>query len=205
MGIMKKLYHYFLSLFERKPKLDHPIEKVFAIDGTNYYQFKDISKIKCLRAFVVSDHYSELNMRCTREYLTAHCKAIDKLLSNSKAINISQVAQLNQQLKERLEMIYEVDIIYKIASVVFFDKSENPYEYDDMYAREKIERFKSYARTHDGFFFETLFKGLLSTKDLSDKDLETYMSVGAKVSQYHWDNIFTILSNTNGTKDSVPS
>lgn len=200
-----RLFNFLKSFFERKPKLDHPIEKVFTIEGTNYYQFKDISKIKCLRAFVVSDHYSELNMRCTREYLQAHCKAVDKLLSNSKQINITQVAQLNLQLKERLEMIYEVDIIYKIASVVFFDKSENPYEYDDMYAKEKIEKFKTYARTNDGFFFETLFKSLLNTENTKDQDLETYMSVGEKMTQHHWDTISTISSSIKETKDLVPS
>lgn len=203
--MMKRLFNFFKSLLERKPKLDHPIEKVFSIDGVNFYQFQDISKIKCLRAFVVSDFYSEINMRCTREYLISHTKAIEKLLSNSKQINITQVAQLNQQLKERLEMIYEVDIIYKIASVVFFTKEENPYEYDDMYAKEKIRRFKAYARKVDGFFFETLFKGTLNTKGTSDQDLETYMSVGEMISQTHWDNISTILSSTNGTKDLVPS
>jgi len=191
----------FLALFERKPRLDHPTEKVFSIEGTNYYQFKDISKIKCFRAFIVSDFYSELSMKCSREYLVAHTDAVEKLLSNSKQINITQVAQLNLQLKERLEMIYEPDIIYKIASVVFFDKTENPYEYDDMYGKEKVERFKRHAQKNDGFFFETLFKGLLNTKDLKDQDLETYMNVAQKITQSHWDNIFTILSSTKETKD----
>lgn len=191
----------FLSYFERKPKVDHPTEKVFSIEGTNYYQFKDISKIKCFRAFIVSDFYSELSMKCSREYLVAHTEAVEKLLSNSKQINITQVAQLNLQLKERLEMIYEPDIIYKIASVVFFDKTENPYEYDDMYGKEKIERFKRHAVKESGFFFETLFKGLLNTKDLSDQDLETYMNVAQKITQSHWGNISTILSSMKGTKD----
>lgn len=203
--MIKTLYHFFKSLFERKPKLDHPIEKVFNIEGVNYYQFKDISKIPCLRAFTKSDVYAELDMRCTREFLVSHCKAVKKLLSNSKQINITQVAILTQQLEERLEMIYEVDIIYKIASVVFFDKSENPYEYDDLHGREKIAIFKRYARKNDGFFFETLFKRLLNTKNTSDKDLQTYMMVGEKITRVHKDNISTILSSINGTTDLVPS
>jgi len=199
------MFKKFLSLFERKPKLDHPVEKVFTIEGVNYYQFKDISKIPCMRAFVKADVFAELDMRCTRDYLIQHTKATHKLLNNSKQINITQIAQLNQQLKERLEMIYEVDIIYKIASVVFFDKTENPYEYDDLYAKEKIERFKSYALSHDGFFFETLFKSLIPTKSLSDKDLQTYMSVGKMMTQKHLENISTILSNTKETNGLVHS
>ncbi len=203
--MIKKILTFFKSRFETKPKVDHPIEKVFTIEGTNYYEFKDISKIPCIRAFTKSDVFAELDMRCSRDYLIKHTEATDKLLNNSKQINITQVAQLNQQLKERLEMIYEVDIIYKIASVVFFDKTENPYEYDDLYAREKIEKFKRYARKVDGFFFDTLFKSLIPTKSINEEDLRTYMIVGAKMSQMHSDNISTILFNTNGTKDLVPS
>jgi len=175
-----------------KPKLDHPVEYRFSIGKERFYQFKDISKIKCQRALTVSDFYNELAMRTTRDFLLLHTEAIDKEL-NRDSISIDQIISLktlNQQLKERLEMIYETDIIYKIASVVFFTLDENVYEYDDQLGRERIALFKSQG---DAFFFGTLFKNLIGLKDISEADLKTYMKVGETITKEHFKTISTIL------------
>lgn len=182
---------YFKSITTKKPKLSDPVEKVFSIEGVNYYQFKDISKIKCQRALTVNDFYNELTMRATRDFLIKHTEAVEKLLNSTK-IDIYKINTLNNQLKERLEMIYETEIIYKIASVVYFTNDENPYDYDDILGREKIELFKSKGTS---FFFETLFKNLIGSVDLSDKDLAIYMTVGSQITTEHLKNISTILSN----------
>lgn len=191
--MIKKL----LSYFERSPKLKDPVTKVFTLNGVAYYQFKDISKVKCQRALVVNDWYNELAMRCSRDYLLAHVEAESKILNNPKEINIGTLAQLNQQLKERLDMIYETDIIYKIASVVFFTKDENPYEYDDVQGAEKVKLFKAEVKKKDGwkFFYERLFKGLIGSTNLSEADLKTYMEVGSQITKKHLETISTILSS----------
>ena len=186
-----KLINWFKSKTERKPELKDAIQKVFTINGVNYYQFKDIAKIKCQRALTVNDFYNELTMRATRDFLIQHTEAVEKIL-NSNNIDIFKVNTLNNQLKERLEMIYETDIIYKIASVVYFTKEESPYEYDDLVGREKIDLFKSQG---DAFFFKTLFKNLIGSVDISDKDLATYMKVGKEITTEHLRNISTIMSN----------
>ena len=189
--MIKRLFNWILSLIERKPSLNDPIEKAFSIAGKGYYQFKDISKMKCNRVLVTNDFYNELTMRATRDFLVKHTEAVEKLLNDSE-INIFKIHQLNQQLKERLEMIYETDIIYKIASVVFFTKEENPYEYDDILGQEKVELFRAQG---DGFFFGKLFKSLIGSTDLSEKDLKTYMTVGQQITSEHLRNISTILSS----------
>ena len=186
-----KLINWFKSKTERKPELKDAIQKVFSINGVNYYQFKDIAKIKCQRALTVNDFYNELTMRATRDFLIQHTEAIEKIL-NSNNIDIYKVNTLNNQLKERLEMIYETDIIYKIASVVYFTKEENPYEYDDLVGREKIDLFKSQG---DAFFFKTLFRNLIGSVSTSEKDLATYMKVGKEITTEHLKSISTILSN----------
>lgn len=191
--MIKKL----LSFFESPPKLKDPVKKEFTINGVVYYQFKDISKIKCQRALVVNDWYNELAMRCTRDFLIQHTEAVDKILNNPKEINIGKLAILNQQLKERLDMIYETDIIYKIASVVFFTKDENPYEYDDVLGNEKVKLFKEQVKKKDGwkFFYDRLFKGLIGSTNLSETDLKTYMEVGSQITKKHLETITTILSS----------
>ena len=194
--MIKKLYYYIKSLFERKPETTDPIEQSFQIKGVSYYKYRDISKVKNQRALTVNDFYNELSMRTTREYLIKHCEAVDKILT-STSIDIFKLKTLNMQLQERLEMIYETDLIYKIASVVFFTRDENYLEYDDLLGREKIALFKQQDKEDPdmGFFFGTLFKSLIGSTDMSDKDLLIYMTVGRQITREHLKTISTILSN----------
>lgn len=191
--MLRTLIDNIKTRFETKPVLKDPIEKVFTIGDKVFYRFKDISKMKCQRALTSNDMYNELSMGATRDFLVNHTKAIDTLLDSNK-IDIFKIKTLNTQLQERLEMIYETDIIYKIASIVFFTKDENPYEYDDLLGRERVDLFKSQG---DGFFFGTLFKTLIGSVDISDKDLATYMKVGGEMTREHLKTISTILSKKN--------
>ncbi len=195
---MIKLWHKILSYFERKPELKDPIKKVFSINGKGYYEFQDISKAKNQRILAIQDFYNELSMRATRDFLIKHTEAVEKILL-SKSIDIYSIKTLNMQLKERLDMIYERDIIYKVASAVFFTKDENPLEYDDLIGREKIALFKEQDANDPsmGFFFGTLFKTLIGQTDISEADLITYMTVGEAITKEHLRTISTILSNKN--------
>ncbi|MGR3221239.1 MAG: hypothetical protein ACUZ8H_15700 [Candidatus Anammoxibacter sp.] len=188
------------TIFNRRNgsiKTDHPTDYLFTLDGLKHYRYKDISKTNCQRMFAANDYYNELSMRCSREYLQEHCKAMDEILS-SKSIDIQKVSQLNLQLKERLDMIYESDMTYKIASVIIFDTNENPHEYDFKYGQEKIARFKK-ASEKDAFFLIKLFKITVGSPSMSDKDLLMYMEVGSKITQEHLEVISTIMSKNTKT------
>ena len=191
------------TIFHRRNgsiKTDHPVDYLFTLDGIKHYRYKDISKTNCQRMFAANDYYNELSMRCSREYLQEHCKAMDEILSG-KSIDIQKVSQLNLQLKERLDMIHESDMIYKIASVIIFDTTENPHDYDFKYGQEKIARFKK-ASQKDAFFLIKLFKITVGSPNMSDQDLLTYMEVGGKITQEHLEVISTIMSKNTKTTDS---
>ena len=181
-------------------KTEHPVDYLFTLDGLKHYRYKDISKTVCKRMFAANDYFNELSMKCSREYLLEHTKAMDAILSNPQTTNIQEISQLNLQLKERLDMIYESDMIYKIASVIIFDTTENPNDYDFKYGQEKIQRFKE-ASKKDTFFLIKLFKITVGSPNMSDKDLLMYMEVGSKITQEHLAVISTIISNNTGTID----
>ena len=191
------------TIFNRRNgsiKTEHPVDYLFTLDGIKHYRYKDISKTNCQRMFASNDYFNELSMRCSREYLQEHTKAMDAILS-SKTIDIQKVSQLNLQLKERLDMIHESDMIYKIASVIIFDTTENPHDYDFKYGQEKIARFKK-ASQKDAFFLIKLFKITVGSPNMSDQDLLTYMEVGGKITQEHLEVISTIMSKSTKTTDS---
>lgn len=181
---------------EKKPDIKDPIEKVFVIDGKNYYKYQDISKVKNQRVLVIQDFYNELAMGTTRDMLLKHCEACNTILGSS-TIDIYKLKTLVMQLEERLDMIHPTDIIYKIASVIYFTKDENTLDYDDLLGREKVKLFKAQDKKDKkmGFFFGTLFRNIIGSTDISDKDLLTYMMVGSQITTEHMKTISTILSS----------
>ena len=187
----------FLRKRNGSTKTEHPVDYLFTLDGLKHYRYKDISKTNCQRMFAANDYYNELSMRCSREYLQEHTKAMDVILSD-KSIDLQKISQLNLQLKERLDMIHESDMIYKIASVIIFDTTENPHDYDFKYGQEKIERFKKKAQS-DPMFLIRLFKITVGSPDMSDQDLLMYMEVGSKINQEHLEVISTIMSRSTKT------
>ena len=189
---------------EKKPKfklLDgHRAKEAFVLDGIQYWEFADSNMAPCARMFAAMDFYSEFNMRCSREYLIAHTQAVEEQLNGAKGvIDFMKVAQLHLQLKERLEWIFEPDTAYKYASVIFWDENEDPYSYDFKYGREKIERWKK--KEPSSFFLSMPVKRLFPLSDISNNDLQDYLKVQMKVSDQHLENIFTILSKNNATKE----
>jgi len=187
---MKKLIESIKSWLNRKdqPKFDvdekHKIISAFSHRGKQYYQFEDIHNMMTGRAFTCIDYYNELSMRCTREYLTEHCETMTKMINEGKLVNI---AQLNIQLEERLTMILDPDIVYKIASVVYFDDSEQPYTYDYKYNQKKIADWKSDGV--DGFFLQLPLDNLIPHLRLSEVDLQAYLKVANKINKQHLETI----------------
>ena len=192
---MKKLIESIKSWLNRKdqPSFDvdekHKITKAFTHRGIQYYQFEDIHNMMTGRAFTCIDFYNELSMSCTREYLTEHCETVEKLLNEGKLVDI---ARLNIQLKERLEMILNPDIVYKIASVVYFDDTEQPYTYDHSYNHKKIEAWKNDGV--DGFFLHLPLADLIPHLRLSEVDLQAYLRVANKINKDHSETISILKS-----------
>jgi hypothetical protein len=199
---MKKIWQTIQGWFKREPKFEvdekHKVVPAFEMDGVQYYQFADINNMMTGRAFVAMDYYNELSMRCTREYLVEHCDAMEKVLSGD-SINVINIAQLHTQLKERLEMILQPDIVYKIASVVYFDESEQPYTYDFKYNQKKIEQWKSKGMD---FFLQIPLNELIPSLDLSEVDLKNYMIVADKVNRKHLENISTLKFGKTKKRES---
>jgi len=189
-----KLIKHIQALLEKKPLFEvdekHKVKKAMIIDGVQYYQFEDINNMMTGRAFTAIDYYNELSMRCTREYLTEHCEAMESILSK-ESISVLDIAKLHQQLKERLTMIIDPDIVYKIASVVFFDKNEQPYAYDFKYNQKKIQEWKKLGTD---FFLHIPLNDLIPALDLSEADLVTYMNVAQNLNTKHLANISTLKS-----------
>ncbi|MCW3466509.1 hypothetical protein [Chitinophaga nivalis] len=185
-----------LSIFRKNnvPKTGYVVKEAFTIKGRVFFEMDDQFNLPYERGVICLRYYNEFNQRVTREYLHEHVKAVDEILTfhPGKSIDLLKLALLNRNLKDRMQWIVDEDLAYKLASVVFFDKNENPATYDTKYNQEKISFWKKEASAKEFFFSEPLRRLIPFLKDL-EPNLETYFEVTRALSSQHQKDISSIL------------
>jgi hypothetical protein len=160
--------------------------------------FEDIFTVPTIRGLQALDYYDEFTMRCTKDFLVKYCEAVDQILSNTKRLDLTRLATITGYLKERLTMIPIPGHIFKLASVIFFDDSENPYFYDRKYAEAKIERWKKDPEMLS-FFLQTPLKDLIPFLELQQTNLSTYSGIVELVNNLHLKEVLS-TSSAKSTK-----
>ncbi len=184
-------------------KTKHIIKPAFTTGGIEYFEFDTTANLPFKRGLKFLSIYNELDMRCDRHYLTKHVEAIETPLTGGKKVGLDEIIkirQLNAQMKERLQWVYHEDLVYKLASVVFFDANENPDDWEWKYAAEKIERWKKAEDVNTFFLHEPIQRLIPFLKD-SNLNFHDYSAMGKQIDQVMLDNIYTMLS----TKASASS
>jgi hypothetical protein len=161
------------------PGSRHIIEYAFTVAGVDYFRHNDVFNLPYERGFMALAAYEECRMGVTREYLDAHTKRVREILTSQK-VDIFEVHKLNEQLKERMIFVADADLLYKLASVVFFDKNENPAIYEMDYNRKKIEFWRQHKGVAD-FFLQKPLKELVPFLSISEADLRVSLEVAEKV------------------------
>lgn len=197
------------SIFQKKQpntppfKLEdgHVVSKSFYKDGVQYYQLHDLFNTFTQRGMDALSVYEQWNMRCDRDFLILHTKAVDDILRDPKKINVIDISELNSKLKERLEWaIPTEEIIWKFMSVAYFDANESPYKYDNKYCDEKIKRWKLNNSIED-FFLSVPLKDLIPCPEYSKTDLEVLLTMVEKIDQKHLGLIIGKLSSNPQNND----
>jgi hypothetical protein len=175
------------------------IEYSFSIGNNDYFAFSDFNQTPMDRAFNALSFFTELDMRCTREYLQAHCTAVDNMINDTKSIKLTEIVKLNMQLKERLDFLFEPEIAYKLCSVVFFDETENPNRYEYKKGLEKARLFREVPISD--FFLSKPIGRFVPATILSTNDFQESCEVLTKITKKHLSNISTMLSESDKKND----
>jgi hypothetical protein len=188
----------FKRLFKRKMKSyllenKHRVVEAFELNGVKYFMYDNTSEVPTGRMLAALAIYTELEMKVDKEYLELHTRAMEKLLSDPKKINVMYIAQLNLNLKERLELMPLPDFVYKLASVIFFDKTESPYSYSFDYNKAKIAEWKKSGDTLD-FFLSRLSSELIPSLKPATGSTRTFFQVAEQVAGIHLTDLTKILS-----------
>jgi hypothetical protein len=188
-----------LNFWKKKPRLpkvkpEHRIIEAFEVKGVKYFRFDcEVGNMPYQRGLEALVFYEQVRMRCTREYLQEHIKALDTLLRSSK-IDIYKINQLNRNLNDRVNWVVESDSLYNLASVVFFDATESPYHFDHDYNKKKVEKWKQYGNELNDFFLQKPLETFIPFLATSNENLQPYLKVVEELNREQMKLIRAILS-----------
>ena len=146
--------------------------------------------------------YQEFKNRTDDVYLKAFCVAKQNLYKKNP-INIFELKKLDDQLQERLELALPPPRIVKnLASVYYFDESENPYTFDRAYAEKKIKKWETEkiidtdgADRSGDFFLSKVINDLIPSSTLPDDTLAQYSKIAEMIDQSQLKEIYSHLSS----------
>lgn len=199
MKIFDKIRAYFKAKRKKPfPQSKHVINHAFTVGGVDYFEFDTTANLPFKRGLKFLSIYNELDMKVDRFFLNAHTDAIEKILTGGKRVGFDEMMKirtLNQQLKERLTWIYQEDLVYKIASVVFFDANENPDDWEWGYALKKIEHWKKHESVATFFLHEPIQRLIPFLKD-SALSILTYSQTQKELDKAQLESLLEILSDS---------
>lgn len=172
------------------PTTEFVVEPAFNAGGTEYYRLVNTVNMPCHRAMAAIRYYEEQKMRTTHTYLEGLYKAI---LLSVNAGKLDEISVLVHQAKERLTWAFDPDLVYKLASVMFFDKSESPLKYDYAYNERKIKRWKKLEL--EDFFLQLPLLSFQPSLENLGTDLATYTKGARLKTEMQLTSILNIIAN----------
>lgn len=159
MSLSKIIKSLFKPTWQTLP--GHETELVFTSVGIDYYKFVNEFNIPYGRAMAALDIQRELEEKTDAKYHKVAYESIIEFLNKGNLVAAGQVA--NNSL-ERMNNICNVDLMYKLASVLYFDKTEDVYSYDYVYADKKIRNWRK-NNDVEAFFLRTPLANYLPSFD----------------------------------------
>jgi hypothetical protein len=153
------------------PDIAPNIEIAFECGGVKYYRFKEGEfKIPVGRHKFVEAYLHQAEMRMDVDTLNRYLDEIDKNLDVGK---LSKVAVASYAIRSRAKMGFEPETIERLASVVYFDDTEDLTDYKPEYGTHKIDLWKK--KDFLGFFLTRPIDELYGLKGISEESLKNYI------------------------------
>lgn len=168
------------------------IDYAFTLGKKHYFRFNSHINIPYQRGLQALVYYREVEMNTDRAYLQAHTEAVENVL-RSNPIDVFKIKMYNDQLRQRLQLPKDPELMYKLASIVFFDQHENPEVYEFEKGAQKIAEWKEAASLED-FFLQQPLKELIPFLRFVGENLRTFSRLVKDVNTTHLEELSTMLS-----------
>jgi len=181
------------DFLKRKPKINnefhniyHPvfsdqIEPAFkSKGGIQYYRFAKEITMPYGRYQMVQTYFLEYELRLDHKLFKQYIAAIKGFLDGSAGqVNIGKAFETISKMEARAELAFTPDQAYNLASIIYFDETENLYKYDLAHNRTKIARWKE--DNDIDFFYMKPLDDLLGLKNFSQQDLADYIRTADQI------------------------
>lgn len=177
-GFWRKLQIKVRSLFIKQDwnlKAGHDIEPAFFANGRWYYKFITGYNAYYERYMASMDRIAEMDQRVDKKYLDLFLKTMTEYLNKGDLVNLSI---LKQHLEDRRKYLLNVELLYNLASVWYFDKSENPYTYNYDYADKKIALWRQ-DKEALAFFLKSPLVKFMPPHNILEDNIQPYLKAAA--------------------------
>lgn len=187
---MNKLWKRFRRLFEKRgdnppfnihhPDLAGKVEFAFECNGVKYYRaIKDftlpVGRYKWVDAFLY-----EVDIRMKLSTLKAFVSKLKKCLDGSTGtLNIGEAWKIVHNIETRCELAFEPETVKRLASVIYFDETEDLSDYDMEYGQKKIKSWEE-AGNYD-FFLTRPIGELFNVNEHSKTYLLKYIQTAEQI------------------------
>jgi len=149
--------------------------------GIQYYRFKKEIEMPYGRYQMVQTYYLQYDLRLNHKMFKQFISGIKGWLDGSAGtVNIGKAFEVISKMEARAELAFSPDQAYNLASIVYFDDTEDLYKYDEVYNREK--KIRLWKEDKDlGFFYTSPLDELLGLSGFSKQDLEDYIRTAEQI------------------------
>lgn len=181
-----------------KPK--SPVQFAFECKGTPYFKFESLDSLPILRKEAMEEVLDQINNKIDNLYLDGFEQAMHECLNAGKLVD---AAVLLSHLKERRTHLTSIELLYQLATVLYFDYSENPNVHDDSHAEVKLNLWR--GEDIDDFFFKAGLYPQGITFNSTIENLATYTRVQRKKVLQSIRFLLSMLPEGQGRKDLISS
>lgn len=161
--------------------LTHPdfapmVEEAFTCAGKRFYRFKEEYRNATGRYKYYYATLRELELKLSLEKLQEFVDAFKLVLNGGgkkKSIELTDLHKLVINMESRIVLAFDPATVKKLASVAYFDETEDLTAFDEKYGREKVNLWVSHG-VHD-FFLTRPIGELFGVKNTSEEYLPEYL------------------------------
>lgn len=161
----------------------HRIELAFEVAGKKFYRFKKEFMVPAGRYKWHQAYLKRVELMMAPDMLNTYVDEIVKCLNGGKKgeINMVRAIELLLNLKTRTQLGFEPDGIKFLASVTYFDSSEDLSGYDQEYGKKKIAFWDKHKCLD--FFLTRPIGDLLNLNGISSESLQDYINERQEIIQ----------------------
>lgn len=173
---------------------EHEIEEAFEHDGIKYYKFVNGMDMYYRRYMAAMDAIMMLESRVDSKFIKLYNESFAEYFNKQDWKNL---ANLQMIFWQRCQWVTNEELLFTLAAVVFFDDTENCYDYNYEYAEIKKKRWKGDSAVLGKFLQMDLLK-LVPSVQMSKETMEKYLLAANQEDLKTLNYLLSTLSEKNG-------